>query len=206
MCSWIDEAGLDCDHEGVNKAPSPLGVGGPRCQRRARASLGSWTWQVSGAHAGEVRPFSVQARSKLGRQTWAVSFTGHSNPSSGGEQRKQFSGETWLNHHPCPDSLLTKSLLYDLTASGFIFQHAKNKVLQPVWTSSTLESWFSLYKWINWLSHDNLAFPLICLQGGNGLISLPECAVCPSSLFPFGPWQMGSCGLYLGLLCVPGEC
>ena len=124
-----------------------------------------------------------------------------------GEQCEQQSCEMRLmfHHHLCPDPC-SQSPLDDLAASAFLFQQGKNTVFQPAWTSSTLQNWFSHYRWINWLSRDNLAFPGICLQGRSDLISLPECAVCPPSFFPLEFHAWASCGLYISLVCEPAEC
>lgn len=53
----------------VREQTKALETGGPHCKKWELASLGSLKGQVSGTNAGNVCPPSIQARSKLGKQT-----------------------------------------------------------------------------------------------------------------------------------------
>lgn len=135
----------------VREQTKALETGGPHCKKWELASLGSLKGQVSGTNAGNVCPPSIQARSKLGKQTWAVGFTGQSNPHSGWACCQQLIWEMcpMLHPHPWPDSLLTKSLLDNL---ALFFNRERASCSGQYELSVLLKVDFSHNKWINWLS------------------------------------------------------
>lgn len=169
--------------EGVNKALRIVGGGRPHCKRWEPASLGSCEWHVSGAYAGHDRPSSVQARSKHRRQTWAptVGETAASNSSGRCVQGSTLT----LARIPCSPSPFWIIWLR--------FSQGKNKLLQPAWTFSPLESWFLIRS-------ESIDF-LVILVFREGMVWFPSSSVLPACQLYFSLQieikHMGTLSLYI---------